>query len=95
MGQRRRILSLGPFGNGGRLASRISNGGGLCFAVDRLFNQFVPAIEFYTILFHLGIHRRLEHFAKEAGESGLFWSSVRVKPNHLTLLQILSANLRE
>ena len=48
-----------------------------------LSRQFAPAIEFSTTLFYLGCHRRLEPFAKESDESGLFWEFVSVGPDNL------------
>ena len=46
--------------HGGRLEAGL----GLC--------EFVLAISFSTTLFHLGCQRRLEPFAKDLDESGLF-----------------------
>lgn len=58
------LISLG--GHVGRLEA------GLGLNVDRFLDQFAPAIKFSTTLFYLGCHRRLEPFAKESDESGLF-----------------------
>ena len=52
--------------HGGRLEAGL----GLC--VDCFFDEFVLAISFSTTLFHLGCQRRLEPFAKDLDESGLF-----------------------
>lgn len=49
--------------------------------VNGFLNKLVPAIELSSVLFHLGLDRRLESFAKETNQGGLVWSPVGIKLN--------------
>ena len=57
----------------------ISEDGGRLEAIDRFFNQCVPAVELPPALFTLSLNQGLEFFSNESNEVGLIWGPVSIK----------------